>query len=157
MSSSLDDFDFSAGFGGGSGAEERGTSHKLPDGYAWMIHQPEAMTALFHFINTRAPPSLPQDQLEEGETSKLLECPCTPRGSSMSPTCQWMASAPSHHSAPAMPSSCKTTPPARYPPTGADGAAARMESSSLIRTRSTPLTCQRTRFTASSFSLTLTG
>ena len=79
MSSSLDDFDFSAGFGGGSGAEERGTSHKLPDGYAWMIHQPEAMTALFHLINTRAPPSLPQDQLEEGETSKLLECPCTPQ------------------------------------------------------------------------------
>merc|ERR1711959_501201 len=59
MSSSLYDFDFSAGFGGGSGAEERGTSHKLPDGYAWMIHQPEAMTALFHFINTRAPQPSP--------------------------------------------------------------------------------------------------
>merc|ERR1711959_714434 len=79
MSSSLYDFDFSAGFGGGSGAEERGTSHKLPDGYAWMIHQPEAMTALFHFINTRVPPNLPRDQLKEGETSKLLECPCTPQ------------------------------------------------------------------------------
>merc|ERR1712039_11198 len=31
MSSSLYDFDFSAGFGGGSGAEERGTSRKLPE------------------------------------------------------------------------------------------------------------------------------
>ena len=68
-----------ATFGSASGAEERGTSHKLPDGYAFLADQPEAITGLYHFINTRAPPSLPQEQLKEGETSKLLQCPCTPQ------------------------------------------------------------------------------
>jgi len=68
-----------ATLGSASGAEERGTSHKLPDGYAFLADQPEAITGLYHFINTRAPPSLPQEQLKEGETSKLLQCPCTPQ------------------------------------------------------------------------------
>ena len=68
-----------ATLGSASGAEERGTSHKLPDGYAFFVDQPEALTGLYHFINTRVPPSLPQEQLKEGETSKLLQCPCTPQ------------------------------------------------------------------------------
>ena len=67
------------GFRGVGGPSALGTSHKLPDGYAWFVHQPETITPHFHLINTRAPPSLPQNQLEEGETSKLLECPCTPQ------------------------------------------------------------------------------
>merc|ERR1712032_1719751 len=66
-----------ATFGSASGAEERGTSHKLPNGYAFLADQPEAITGLYHFINTRAPPSLPQEQLKEGETSRFLQCPCT--------------------------------------------------------------------------------
>merc|ERR1719182_1146842 len=41
------------GFRGVGGPSALGTSHKLPDGYAWFVHQ--------------------------GETSKLLECPCTPQ------------------------------------------------------------------------------
>ena len=68
-----------ATFGSASGAEERGTSHKLPNGYAFLADQPEAITGLYHFINTRVPPSLPQEQLKEGETSRFLQCPCTPQ------------------------------------------------------------------------------
>merc|ERR1719506_150424 len=69
-----------ATLGSASGAEERGTSHKLPNGYAFLVEQPEAITGLYHFINTRVPPSLPQEQLKEGETSRFLQCPCTPQG-----------------------------------------------------------------------------
>ena len=68
-----------ATLGSASGAEERGTSHKLPNGYAFLADQPEAITGLYHFINTRVPPSLPQEQLKEGETSRFLQCPCTPQ------------------------------------------------------------------------------
>lgn len=60
-----------AGFGGGSGAEERGTSHRLPVPYAHVVDSPEALMPLLHVINTKN--STP------GEYSPLLECPCTPQ------------------------------------------------------------------------------
>merc|ERR1711907_60677 len=44
-----------AQIGSASGAEERHTSHRLPQGYAYMIDSPEAITPLFHFINTKDP------------------------------------------------------------------------------------------------------
>merc|ERR1711985_195255 len=65
--------------GGGSGAEERGTPHRLPEGYAYLVDTPEALAPLFHFINTKAPDSLPEEQLKTGEYSPFLQCPCTPQ------------------------------------------------------------------------------
>jgi len=63
-----------ATFGGGSGAEERGTSHLVPKPYAWLVDSPEATTQLAHFINTRDP-----SRTAPPATSPLLECPCTPQ------------------------------------------------------------------------------
>jgi len=60
-------------FGGGSGAEDRGTSHKLPSPYAFIVDKPEAIMPLIHLINTK-------DNSTAGEGySPLLECPCTPQ------------------------------------------------------------------------------
>merc|ERR1712176_740168 len=60
-------------FGGGSGAEERGTSHRLPRPYAHVVDKPEALMPLIHLINTK-------DNSTAGEGySPLLECPCTPQ------------------------------------------------------------------------------
>jgi hypothetical protein len=62
-----------ANFGGGSGAEERGTSHRLPRPYGWIVDTPEALMPLIHLINTK-------DNTTRGEGySPLLECPCTPQ------------------------------------------------------------------------------
>lgn len=62
-----------ANFGGGSGAEERGTSHRLPRPYAHVVDKPEALMPLIHLINTK-------DNSTAGEGySPLLECPCTPQ------------------------------------------------------------------------------
>jgi len=60
-------------FGGGSGAEERGTSHMLPAPYARVVDKPEAIMPLIHLINTKT--------LNGGGEgySPLLECPCTPQ------------------------------------------------------------------------------
>ena len=63
-----------ANFGGGSGAEERGTSHLLPAPFAHVVDKPEALIPLIHLINTKAPDRRPGDGY-----SKLLECPCTPQ------------------------------------------------------------------------------
>uniref|UniRef100_A0A7S3E400 Uncharacterized protein n=1 Tax=Chloropicon laureae TaxID=464258 RepID=A0A7S3E400_9CHLO len=61
-----------ANFGGGSGAEERGTSHLLPTPYAHIVDSPQAIIPLIHLINT--------DAGSQPETpSRLLECPCTPQ------------------------------------------------------------------------------
>ena len=65
--------------GSASGAEERGTPHRLPEGYAYLVDTPEALAPLFHFINTKAPDSLPEEQLKTGEYSPFLQCPCTPQ------------------------------------------------------------------------------
>lgn len=69
-------------FGGGSGAEERMTSHHLPEGYGYFVDSPEALIALYHFINTREPnasefrrPSLQS----AGASAGLWECPCSPQ------------------------------------------------------------------------------
>jgi len=59
-------------FGGGSGAEERGTSHLLPKGYAHIVDMPQAILPLIHLINTKT-------ENYTGTYSKLLECPCTPQ------------------------------------------------------------------------------
>jgi len=69
---------YKGGFGSGSGAEERGTSHRLPEGYGYLISSPEQWTPLFHFINTRDP-SLGDDPRASTTASPLLECPCTPQ------------------------------------------------------------------------------
>jgi hypothetical protein len=62
-----------ANFGGGSGAEERGTSHRLPRPYAHIVDSPESLMPLIHLINTK-------DNATRGEGySPLLECPCTPQ------------------------------------------------------------------------------
>merc|ERR1712113_744576 len=60
-----------AGFGGGSGAEERHTEHALPDGYGSQVEHPQAFMPLIHLINTKT------DYV--GKASGLLECPCTPQ------------------------------------------------------------------------------
>jgi len=60
-----------AGFGGGSGAEERGTSHFLPYPYGHVVDSPEALMPLLHVINTK--------NSTDGSYSPLLECPCTPQ------------------------------------------------------------------------------
>merc|ERR1711937_889591 len=58
---------------------DRPTPHRLPEGYAYLVDTPEALAPLFHFINTKAPDSLPEEQLKTGEYSPFLQCPCTPQ------------------------------------------------------------------------------
>jgi len=62
-----------ANFGGGSGAEERGTSHLLPSPYAHVVDAPQALIPLIHLINTKG-----SERNQDGY-SPLLECPCTPQ------------------------------------------------------------------------------
>ncbi|QDZ24360.1 hypothetical protein HOP50_13g68980 [Chloropicon primus] len=64
-----------ANFGGGSGAEERGTSHLLPSPYAHVVDTPQALIPLIHLINTKG-----SERNQDGY-SPLLECPCTPQRS----------------------------------------------------------------------------
>jgi len=61
-----------ANFGGGSGAEERGTSHLLPSPYAHIVDRPEMLIPLIHLINTK-------NDKYDGDYNPLLECPCTPQ------------------------------------------------------------------------------
>jgi len=65
-----------AQIGSASGAEERHTSHRLPQGYAYMIDSPEALTPLFHFINTKDPSRAAINSAGDVPVSKLLQCPC---------------------------------------------------------------------------------
>ncbi len=60
-----------AGFGGGSGAEERGVSHALAPPFSIQVDSPQAFMPLLHLINTKG-----ANKTEAGY-SPLLECPCT--------------------------------------------------------------------------------
>merc|ERR1712176_1138775 len=55
---------------------ERHTSHRLPQGCAYMIDSPEALTPLFHFINTKDPSRADINSAGDVPVSKLLQCPC---------------------------------------------------------------------------------
>merc|ERR1712032_154374 len=88
-----------ATFGSASGAEERGTSHKLPDGYAFLADQPEAITGLYHFINTRAPPSLPRSSSRRERPADFSSVLAPLRESSMRTMALLMGGPPSPPSA----------------------------------------------------------
>ncbi|GHP09752.1 hypothetical protein PPROV_000848700 [Pycnococcus provasolii] len=61
-----------ASIGGGSGAEERGTPHVYPPGFAQMADDIDAIMPLMHLINTKG-----TETVTPAGNSPLLECPCT--------------------------------------------------------------------------------
>jgi len=70
-------------FGGASGAEFRNNPHVYPGDYGAVVPHPEAMVAVYHFINTKGTTShdhhsgIPAHYSDAA--SPYLECPCTSR------------------------------------------------------------------------------
>lgn len=60
-------------FGGASGAEFRNNPHVYPGDYGAVVRHPEAIGAVYHFINTKGTTTA------ERPASPYLECPCTSR------------------------------------------------------------------------------
>lgn len=67
---------WSCSFWGAAGGEFRNNPHEYPEPFGIIIEKPEAIVPVFHLLNTQNT-TQHDGRADQGEYSKLLECPCT--------------------------------------------------------------------------------